>query len=149
MKKHLFFLLISLLMRIVVMAQPKVIAHRGFWDTENSAQNSITSLYKAYEAGCYGTEFDVHTTSDGVLVIFHDNEVNGMVISQTPYEKLRDIKLKNGETIPTLEQYLVHAKNCPNIKLILELKTGNLLAVKSAIPSIFLSAWMHVKKLSV
>lgn len=26
--------------------QTKVIAHRGFWETENSAQNSIASLKK-------------------------------------------------------------------------------------------------------
>lgn len=125
MKKPIIFLFfIMLLSNSVCIAQPKVIAHRGFWDTENSAQNSITSLYKAAEIGCYGSEFDVRTTSDGVLVVYHDDVIEGMDILNTPYEKIRNCKLKNGEVIPTLEQYLVHAKNCPNIKLILEIKTG-------------------------
>lgn len=128
--KKLIFLSFFILLSCIALAQPKVIAHRGFWDTENSAQNSITSLYKAHEAGCYGAEFDVRPTSDGVLIVFHDDKVNGMVIEQTPYEKLRNIKLKNGEVIPTLEQYLVHAGNCPNIKLILELKTEKVNAVE-------------------
>lgn len=40
-------------------AQTRVIAHRGFWKTQGSAQNSITSLLKADSIGCYGSEFDV------------------------------------------------------------------------------------------
>ena len=32
-----------------VQAQTQVIAHRGFWKTEGSAQNSITALEKAAE----------------------------------------------------------------------------------------------------
>lgn len=43
-------------------AQTKVIAHRGYWDCEGSAQNSIASLKKAAEAGVYGSEFDVQMT---------------------------------------------------------------------------------------
>ena len=37
-----------------VQAQTQVIAHRGFWKTPGSAQNSITSLQKADSIGCYG-----------------------------------------------------------------------------------------------
>lgn len=124
--KQLFLLLMFFLGSASVWAQTKVIAHRGYWDTANSAQNSITSLYKANEIGCYGAEFDVWLTADDELIVFHDDKVNGMNILETPYEKLRNIQLKNGEIIPTLEQYLVHAQNCPNIKLILELKTCKL-----------------------
>ena len=35
-------------------AQTKAIAHRGFWKTPGSSQNSITSLLKADSIGCYG-----------------------------------------------------------------------------------------------
>ena len=48
--KKLIFSLFFVLSSLILMAQPKVVAHRGFWDTDNSAQNSITSLYKACEA---------------------------------------------------------------------------------------------------
>ena len=37
-------------------AQTKVIAHRGFWKTPGSSQNSISSLLKADSIGCYGSE---------------------------------------------------------------------------------------------
>ena len=36
-------------------AQTKVIAHRGYWKCEGSAQNSIASLTKAAEAKVYGS----------------------------------------------------------------------------------------------
>lgn len=126
MKKQILLLMLGIFSLSGAVAQTKIIAHRGFWDTENSAQNSITSLYKAAEAGCYGAEFDVQTTSDGVLIVYHDNDIEGMYIPDTPYEKLRNFKLKNGEILPTLDQYLIHAKNCPDIKLILEIKAGKL-----------------------
>jgi glycerophosphoryl diester phosphodiesterase len=103
-------------------AQTKVIAHRGFWNTENSAQNSLVALYKAHEAGVYGSEFDVIITADGIPVINHDDSISGFAIEQTRYDLLRDLKLKNGEVLPTLEQYLVHGKACRGTQLILEIK---------------------------
>lgn len=122
--KHFYLALLICGISLSSFAQTKIIAHRGHWDTANSAQNSITSIYKAAEIGCYGAEFDVQMTSDGEFVVFHDDKVNGLTIADTPYEKLRDIRLKNGEILPTLEQYLIHFKNCPDIKVILEIKTG-------------------------
>ena len=53
-------------------AQTKAIAHRGFWKTPGSSQNSITSLLKADSIGCYGSEFDVWLTKDSKLVVNHD-----------------------------------------------------------------------------
>lgn len=110
---------------VAVFGQTKIIAHRGFWDTTNSAQNSITSVLKAEEIGCYGSEFDVQMTSDGMLVIYHDAEYMGRKITDTPYDSLRNYRLKNGEILPTLEQFLIHARNYPRVKLILEIKTNN------------------------
>ena len=42
-----------------IQAQTQVIAHRGYWKAEGSAQNSLASLRKAAEAKVYGSEFDV------------------------------------------------------------------------------------------
>ena len=47
----------------------QVIAHRGYWKTAGSAQNSITALQKADSIHCYGSEFDVWLTKDNKLVI--------------------------------------------------------------------------------
>lgn len=84
-------------MTYTAQAQTQIIAHRGYWKTENSAQNSITGLKKAAEAKVYGSEFDVQLTGDGVIVVNHDDNVNGITIAEVPYSKLNGIKLKNGE----------------------------------------------------
>ena len=109
----------------ILSAQTKVIAHRGYWDCEGSAQNSIASLKKAQELNIYGSEFDVWMTSDGVLIVFHDSKIEGLTIEDTPYAQLKDLSLKNGEKIPTLEAYLQQGKKDQRTKLILELKPHN------------------------
>lgn len=100
----------------------KVIAHRGHWDLPGSTQNSLVALHKANEVKVYGSEFDVLITADGIPVVNHDNDIQGYIIEKTEYSKLRDLKIKNGETLPTLEQYLIHGKANKNTKLILEIK---------------------------
>ena len=104
-----------------IQAQTQVIAHRGFWKTEGSAQNSITALEKAADAKLYGSEFDVLMTADGKIVVNHDNTIEGMAIPETPYKKLKNLKIKNGEKLPTLKNYLKKGKEL-NIQLILEAK---------------------------
>ena len=106
----------------ILSAQTKVIAHRGHWDCEGSAQNSIASLQKAQELRIYGSEFDVWMTSDGVLIVNHDATIEGFKIEDTPYAQLQDIRLKNGEKLPTLEAYFKQGKKDKKTKLILELK---------------------------
>ena len=103
-------------------AQPEIITHRGFWDCEGSAQNSIFALAKAQQLGVYGSEFDVHLTPDGMLVINHDNTINGLLIEDTPYKELKNIRLNNGEKLSTLENYLKQGKKNKNTRLILEIK---------------------------
>lgn len=114
---------IALLACIVGMqAQTQVIAHRGFWKTEGSAQNSITALKKAAEEKLYGSEFDVQVTLDGKLIVNHDGKFQGFVIAETPYSQLKRIRLKNGEKLPSLKKYLKEGKKL-DIQLILEIKS--------------------------
>ncbi len=105
-----------------IMAQTKVIAHRGYWNCEGSAQNSITALQNSAKIGVYGSEFDVLLTQDGVLVVNHDDTINGIDIQKADYSEIKEIKISNGETLPTLEEYLIEGKKHPELKLILELK---------------------------
>ena len=90
---------------IASMAQPKVIAHRGYWDTPGSAQNSIASFVKADSVGCYASEFDIWMTPDGVIVVNHDPVTadNKLEIQNTPSQTILTEKLSNGETVPTLD----------------------------------------------
>ena len=99
----------------------RVVAHRGFWMTEGSAQNSIASLLKADALGVYGVEFDVWLASDGVPVLNHDGWHYGYKVPDTPSSTLTTLKLENGETMPTLAQYLEAAKKT-KVELVLELK---------------------------
>lgn len=119
----LFLMCILLAAPVSAKKKTKVIAHRGYWKTEGSAQNSIRSLECANEIKVYGSEFDVHLTSDNVPVVYHDRDIQGKNIQATPYEELKNLTLSNGEKLPTLEQYLERAKKLKKTKLIFELKS--------------------------
>lgn len=120
--KRIFILMAALLVGLTAMAQPKIVAHRGYWRTEGSAQNSITSLQKAAAVGCYGSEFDVWITADGVPVVFHDATIDGIRIEDTTFATLMNHRLQNGEFIPTLQQYLTEGSKIEGCQLILEIK---------------------------
>lgn len=83
-----------------------VIAHRGAWKKHNLPQNSIAALKQAINLQCAGSEFDVRMTSDDSLVINHDPKYNELEIEKTTYQELIKTKLANGESLPTLRQYL-------------------------------------------
>lgn len=119
--KKLIVMAAACLMTLAAVAQTKIVAHRGYWDCAGSAQNSITSLKLADKIGCYGSEFDVHLTKDGVIVVHHDQNVGKIDIQTSTYKALKKERLKNGEKIPTLEQYLDAGKDL-SCKLVLEIK---------------------------
>lgn len=107
-------------------AQTRVIAHRGFWKTEGSAQNSLTSLSKADSVGAYGSEFDVWLTVDDSLVVNHDRLFKGVNFPEATAAEVGAIRLDNGEKVPSLAEYLENAKQHPSLRLVLEVKTyGN------------------------
>ncbi len=102
----------------------KVVAHRGYWKCEGSAENSLASLQKAYEAGCWGSELDIWLTADGQLVVNHDaHTLDGLEIEKSDFARLTQSKLKNGETLPSLDAYLEAGKKLSPMILVLELKT--------------------------
>ncbi len=105
-------------------AETGIVAHRGFWNCEEAgyAKNSVAALRCAQEAGFWGSEFDVNMTSDGVLIVYHDSDVEGKMIEKHPYSEFKDFKIKNGENIPTIDQYLEQGKKCPETMLVYELK---------------------------
>ena len=108
-------------------AQPQIIAHRGYWKTDGSAQNSIAALLKADSIGVYGSECDLWLSSDGVPVVYHDATAiaNGekITLEESPLSTLKKVTLSNGESLPTVEEYLDAFEQCKNVKLIIEFKT--------------------------
>lgn len=101
----------------------EVIAHRGNWKTPGATQNTIKSLQAADSINCYGSEFDVWLTTDKQLVVHHDADVyhTKQVIQDSKYKDISDVRLSNGDKIPTLQQYLEAASKLKT-RLIFELK---------------------------
>lgn len=127
MKRRFSTLLLTLLLGLTNISAQQIIAHRGFWKTDGSAQNSLAAVIKADEIKVYGSEMDIWLSSDGIPVVNHDAHVTldgeRLIVQETPLAILRQVKLANGEPIPTVEEYLDAFKNCKHSKLIIEFKT--------------------------
>lgn len=120
-RKFFFVLVLAATTGLAKAQTTQVIAHRGFWKTEGSAQNSISALLKADSIGCYGSEFDVWITKDNKLVVNHDPIFQSTNMEKSDAATLTALKLANGENLPTLKEYLKTGKKL-KVKLILELK---------------------------
>lgn len=95
---------------------PIVVAHRGF--SAVAPENTIAAYRKALEAGADHFECDVWMTSDGVPVVFHDDDLARItgaegLITETPLETLRMLDAGSwkspefeGERIPTLAELI-------------------------------------------
>ncbi|MBR3392947.1 MAG: glycerophosphodiester phosphodiesterase [Firmicutes bacterium] len=104
----------------------RYIAHRGLHTSDGIVpENSISAFRRAFSAG-YGAEFDLQLSSDGTVMVFHDDDLYRMCgvhgkIEETPFEELRRMRLANtDEIIPTFDEVL---KVCGGSQpLIIELK---------------------------
>lgn len=108
-------------------------AHRGA--SGYYPENTMLSFKKAIELGCDGIETDVQMTSDGVMVLIHDELVNRTTngkgfVKDFKFEELSKLDAgswfdKNYEalSIPTAEELIILAKK-NNIKINFEIKTG-------------------------
>jgi glycerophosphoryl diester phosphodiesterase len=87
------------------MLRPCVIAHRGASGYEY--ENSRAAFRRAVVLDADGVELDVHATSDGGLVVHHDPEIDGAgAIGGLTLAAARQIRLRNGETLPLLSEVL-------------------------------------------
>ena len=125
MMKKLIFSAALLLAGGAIAAQPKVIAHRGYWTAPESAQNSLASFTKADAVGVYGSEIDVWLTADNKLIVNHDRKYKGTDIDmeKSTAKEITAIVLPNGENIPTFDAYLKLVASKPDTRLILEMKS--------------------------
>lgn len=112
-----------------------IVAHRGFWNCEEAgyARNSVAALRCAQENGFWGSEFDVNITADSVLLVFHDDNVAGKKFSEHPYSEFKDIVIENGETIPTIDQYLEQGAKYHETMLVYELKPQSSVEIEDAL----------------
>lgn len=131
MNKRFFVAILAMMITGTALAQKQfkswnknqVIAHRGAFKTQNLPENSIASLKEAIRIGCFGSEFDAQFTKDSIAVVNHNGDFLGKDIATSTYQELLDHKkLSNGESIPTLVDYLKAGMKQKKTKLILEIK---------------------------
>nr|WP_309969094.1 glycerophosphodiester phosphodiesterase [Arthrobacter oryzae] len=97
-------------------------AHRGF--SPDGLENSMAAFRAAVELGYRYLETDVHTTSDGVLLVFHDPSLDRVTdgegrISRLPAATVAKARIGGVEPIPLFEE-LVSA--FPGVRLNLDVK---------------------------
>ncbi|CAG7653594.1 glycerophosphodiester phosphodiesterase [Paenibacillus allorhizosphaerae] len=85
------------------------IAHRGY--PAKYAENTLTSFQAARDLGYSQLELDVHISKDGVPVVMHDAAIHRMtngkgLIKDYTVEQLKQFRIGETETIPTLEEAL-------------------------------------------
>ena len=101
------------------------IAHRGIFDNETVAENSLTAFKACIEKGC-PIEVDVRATKDKQIVVFHDDKMCRMTdidgyVSHLTYDEIKDAKLlKTTDTIPTLTEVLALVNG--SVPLLIEIK---------------------------
>lgn len=104
-----------------------IVAHRGAWKKDKLPENSLASLRKAIDLKCGGTEFDIWMTADSVCVVNHDADFFNLDIEKVNYNDLLQYSLKNGEKIPTLEEYLLAgSKVNTQTRLVAEIKPSRI-----------------------
>lgn len=88
-------------------------AHRGgFVDPADAGrENSIFAFAKAVEIGFGYLETDVHATSDGKLIAFHDDRLDRVtdrsgLIAQLTLAQVKKARINGTDEIPTLDEVL-------------------------------------------
>ena len=101
-----------------------IVAHRGFWNCEAAGymENTIASLKAAQDNGLWGSEFDIHLTSDDVVLVNHNDNIQGVKIADNPLSVFKAMTHKNGEHPSTLDEYLTQGEKCATTVLVIELK---------------------------
>lgn len=128
MKKCLlFFTLIAL--SLSVMAKPQIAAHRGYHFKTGAPRNSLEAMRFAQQEKFEWIEIDINLSSDGVPMVlhgaWHPNKKTGVEVQKSTKQEIQSYPLKNGEIVPTFDDYLAEAKKCATTSLILDIKVHN------------------------
>ncbi|MEJ1114608.1 glycerophosphodiester phosphodiesterase [Paenarthrobacter sp. CCNWLY172] len=104
---------------------PLAFAHRGF--SLDGLENSLAAFRAAVDLGTMHLETDVHTTSDGVLLVFHDSSLDRVTdsagkVSELTAAEVALARIGGLEPVPTFEE-LVTA--LPGARLNLDVKDWN------------------------
>ena len=97
----------------------KILGHRGIYTNDgykgDFVENTLPALQNAFDEGADGVEFDIFLTKDKIPVLITYNDLSNSVedlpankrlVSDYTLEELKNLKLKNDNTIPTLDEAL-------------------------------------------
>lgn len=89
--------------------QVTALAHRGF--SLDGHENTLRAFRAAADLGFVWVETDVNTTSDGVVLAFHDPTLDRVTntsgdISDVPWSDLDDVRIGGTEPLATLSELL-------------------------------------------
>ncbi len=101
---------------------PIAMAHRGF--SLEGLENSKAAFRAAVELGYRYLETDVHTTSDGVLLLFHDDTLDRVTdgrgrVSELTAAEVAKVRIGGREPVPTFDELV---PELPGIRLNLDVK---------------------------
>jgi glycerophosphoryl diester phosphodiesterase len=107
---------------------PIPFAHRG--GAADGLENSLAAFARAVDLGFGYLETDVHATSDGVLLAFHDHTLDRVtdrsgVVARLPWREVRQARIGGREPIPTLEQLL---GSWPDVRVNIDVKEAGAVA---------------------
>jgi glycerophosphoryl diester phosphodiesterase len=113
-----------------------VIGHRGA--NKEALENSWTAYDLAIQGGATRLELDVHMTKDGHVVVNHDLTLlkttgKNLWVQNLTRDEINQVKLKNGESIPFLDEVL--DRLLKRVEINIEIK-GNSVELASAVASI-------------
>ncbi len=102
------------------------LSHRGLHDSSKGVIENSLGAFRAAVAAGYGIELDVLLSSDGVVMVFHDDTLDRLTDQIGPVdahsaEALGKMRLKGStETIPTLSEVLSLVRG--QVPLLIEMK---------------------------
>lgn len=104
-------------------AQTRLIAHRGAHNNKQGIfENTHEAFRLAQKMGCWGIEFDVHETLDGVLVVNHDSTLQRLWGKDASIPQLTFSELRTQvPSIPSLAEIVQEYGK--QLHLFIELKT--------------------------
>jgi glycerophosphoryl diester phosphodiesterase len=105
---------------------PIAMAHRGGAKHPDNVgyENSLHAFQNAVGLGYTYLETDLHATSDGVVIAFHDDKLDRVtdrtgVIAELPWSEVSKARINGHEPIPRLDELLEHF---PDIRFNLDIK---------------------------
>lgn len=116
---------------------PIAMAHRGF--SCDGLENSMAAFRAAVDLGYRYLETDVHTTADGVLLLFHDDQLDRITdrkghISRLSAAAVAAAKIGGVEAIPLFDELVSEFRD---VRLNLDVKDWN------SVPSVAAAIELH------